>query len=242
MKGKFGIIDVESQPNAIMIFFDIDQTLINHQQAQDTATLLFLQRFSSLLPYTLEEFCQCWQTVMEKHFTTFLRGEITFVEHRRRRMKELFQGAESCLADDEADGRFAIYLQHYEDNWTLFDDVLPCLNVLSNRRLGIITNGNTKQQTKKLSQTGIATQFDIVVVSEDVGVSKPKPEIFLDACGRARVKAQQCIYVGDGLQNDALAAVAVGMKGIWLNREDLSYHQVAIPVIKHLDELVAVVS
>ncbi len=79
-------------------------------------------------------------------------------------------------------------------------------------------------------------------MSEDVGVSKPKPEIFLDACSQARVKARQCSYVGDSLQNDALAAVAVGMKGIWLNREDLSYHQVAIPVIKHLDELVAVVS
>lgn len=225
-----------------MIFFDIDQTLINHQQAQDTAALLFLQRFSSLLPYASKEFCLCWQTVMEKHFATFMRGEITFVEHRRRRMRELFQEAELYLADDEADGRFAIYLQHYEDNWILFDDVLSCLNALSNRRLGIISNGNTEQQTKKLCQTEIATRFDIVVVSEDVGVSKPKPDIFLSACRRARVKVQQCSYVGDSLQNDALAAEAVGMKGIWLNREDLPYHQVAIPVIKNLDELIAVVS
>lgn len=60
-----------------MIFFDIDQTLSNHQQAQDTAALLFLQRFSSLLPYASKEFCLCCQTVMEKHFATFMRGEIT---------------------------------------------------------------------------------------------------------------------------------------------------------------------
>ncbi|MGL5833279.1 MAG: HAD family hydrolase, partial [Waterburya sp.] len=160
-----------------MIFFDIDQTLINHQQAQDKAALLFWQRFSFLLPHTSEEFCQCWQTVMEKHFATFMQGEITFIEHRRRRMRELFHQAELDLADDEADRRFAIYLQHYEDNWTLFDDVLPCLNTLSNRRLGIITNGNTEQQIKKLCHTRIAKQFDIVVVSEEVGVSKPKPNI-----------------------------------------------------------------
>jgi putative hydrolase of the HAD superfamily len=227
---------------ATMIFFDIDQTLINHQQAQDTAALLFLQRFSSLLPYASEEFCQYWQTVMEKHFATFMRGEITFVEHRRRRMRELFQEAESDLANDEADGRFAIYLKHYEDNWTLFDDVLPCLNALSNLRLGIISNGNTEQQTKKLCQTGIATRFDIVVVSEEIGVSKPKPDIFLSACRRARVKVRQCSYIGDSLQNDALAAEAVGMKGIWLNREGLSCPQVLLPVIKGLDELVAVAS
>jgi putative hydrolase of the HAD superfamily len=150
------MIDVELQYAAIMIFFDIDQTLINHQQAQNTAALLFLQQFSSSLPYTSQEFCRCWQTVIEKHFATFMRGEITFVEHRRRRIRELFQETELYLADDEADERFAIYLQYYEDNWTLFDDVLPCLDALSNRRLGIISNGNAEQQAKKLHQTGIA--------------------------------------------------------------------------------------
>jgi putative hydrolase of the HAD superfamily len=224
-----------------MIFFDIDQTLINHQNAQDTAALLFLQQFSSLLPYSSQEFCKRWQTVMEKNFATFTRGEITFGEHRRRRMRELFQESEPCLTDDEADERFEIYLQHYEENWMLFDDVLPCLNALSNYNLGIISNGNTEQQTKKLCQTGIVERFSIIVVSEDVGVSKPKPDIFLSACRRAGVKAQQCNYVGDSLQNDVLAAKAVGMKSIWLNREDL-YCPLGIPVIKSLDELVAAAS
>ncbi|NJR63837.1 MAG: HAD family hydrolase [Cyanobacteria bacterium CRU_2_1] len=217
-----------------MIFFDIDQTLINHQHAQDTAALLFLQRFSSLLPYASEEFCHYWQTVMKKHFATFMGGKITFVEHRRRRMRELFQEAKPGLANDEADELFAIYLKHYEDNWQLFDDVLPCLNALSNCRLGIISNGNTEQQTKKLYQTGIATRFDIVVVSEKVGTSKPQPDIFLSACRRAKVQVEQCSYIGDSLQDDALAAKAVGMKGIWLNREGLHCPQRAISVVKSL--------
>jgi putative hydrolase of the HAD superfamily len=225
-----------------MIFFDIDQTLINHQKAQDTAVLLFLQQFSSLLPYSSQEFCKCWQVVMEKNFATFARGEITFSEHRRRRMREIFKESEPCLTDDKADKYFAIYLRHYEENWALFDDVLPCLNALSNHRLGIISNGNTEQQTKKLCQTGIAERFDIVVISEDIGVSKPEPGIFLSACRRAGVEARQCNYVGDSLQNDALAAEVVGMKGIWLNREELSYSQPVSLVVNDLYELVAAVS
>jgi putative hydrolase of the HAD superfamily len=225
-----------------MIFFDIDQTLINHQKAQDTAVLLFFQQFSSLLPYSSQEFCKRWQAVMEKNFATFTRGEITFSEHRRRRMREIFKESEPCLTDDYSDKYFAIFLHHYEENWTLFDDVLPCLNALSNRKLGIISNGGTEQQTKKLCQTGIAERFDIVVISEDVGVSKPEPGIFLGACHRAGVEARQCNYVGDSLQNDALAAEVVGMKGIWLNREELSYSQPVIPVINDLYELVAAAS
>jgi FMN phosphatase YigB (HAD superfamily) len=46
-----------------MIFFDIDQTLINHQYAQDMAAALFFQQFLSLSPYSPAEFYKHWQTV-----------------------------------------------------------------------------------------------------------------------------------------------------------------------------------
>jgi FMN phosphatase YigB (HAD superfamily) len=75
-----------------------------------------------------------------------------------------------------------------------------------------------------------------------VGVAKPKPEIFLTACLRAGINAQQCYYVGDSLQNDALAAEAIGMKGIWLNRKELSSSDIRLPVINNLNELVTVMS
>lgn len=221
-----------------IIFFDIDRTLINHRYAQDTAALLFLRQFASSLPYSPKDFYQLWQAVMEKHFTAFLQGKITFVEHRRRRMKDLFQKTESCLTDDEADGRFAIYVKNYEANWVLFDDVLSCLDGLSNYRLGIISNGNTKQQIRKLCKTEIVQRFDTIVISEEVGMSKPNPEIFLAACCQAKVEIGECLYVGDNLQGDAIAAQAAGLKGVWLNREEVTYAQVSIPVIQSLNELV----
>ncbi len=224
-----------------MIFFDIDQTLLDHQQAQDLSAVLFSQHFPSLDSQSPEEFSQHWQTVAEKHLATFLRGEITFIEQRRQRIREIFSVTESSLADDEIDRRFAIYLQYYEENWMLFDDVLPCLNSLSSNRLGIISNGNTPQQIKKLTQTGIIDQFDIIVVSEEAEASKPNPDIFRTACHRAAVAAKQCSYIGDNLQTDALAAQAVGMKGIWLNREGFSNQQIVIPQIKNLHELAAII-
>jgi len=50
---------------------------------------------------------------------------------------------------------------------------------------------------------------------------------------------QRCTYVGDSLENDVLAAQAVGMQSIWLNREELPAPQVAVPVIKNLYEFAA---
>jgi putative hydrolase of the HAD superfamily len=224
-----------------MIFFDIDQTLLDHQQAQDMAAELFLQQFPSSYSKSPEEFSQYWQTVAEKHLAPFMRGEITFVEQRRRRMRELFQETESYLVNDEADRRFAIYLQYYEENWTLFDDVLPCLNSLLNNKLGIISNGNTQQQIKKLSHTGIIDRFDTIVISEEVGIAKPNPDIFWRACHLATVEVERCSYIGDDLQTDALAATNTGMQGIWLNRVASSDAQITIPTIKNLQELATVI-
>jgi putative hydrolase of the HAD superfamily len=223
-----------------MIFFDVDGTLVDHQGAQDCAALLFLEQFAHVLPHPAEGFCTVWQSVMEKHWESFARGEITFAEQRRRRIRDIFE-ASTTLSDEEADVHFTTYLQHYERSWRLFDDVLPCLDALAGQRLGIITNGNAEQQVKKLQQTGIADRFSCVIASEAIGAWKPKPEIFWEACHRAGTEPQQCMYVGDSLELDALAAQAAGLKGVWLDRHTRSHAPVEVPIIATLERLVAII-
>ena len=76
-------------------------------------------------------------------------------------MRELFGRIGWELSDHEADDCFALYERHYRLHWTLFDDVLPCLQALSQHRIGIISNGNAEQQKRKLAQTGIAAFFAV---------------------------------------------------------------------------------
>lgn len=49
-------------------------------------------------------------------------------------------------------------------------------------------------------------------------VAKPDPRIFELACGHLGVPARAAVYVGDRLEVDAVAAMAAGLRGIWLNR------------------------
>jgi hypothetical protein len=91
-------------------------------------------------------------------------------------------------------------------------------------------------EKRKLQHTGIERYFDVIVVSEDAGVAKPHRDIFLIACRRARCAAQQCIYVGDRLEQDALASSAAGMRGFWLDRKNSQSHS-AVDVIGSLAEL-----
>jgi len=222
----------------MFVFFDIDATLVDHDKAAEMAASKFLQHFAHLLPYSHEaKFLKAWHEVSDRHNDLYFRGEVSLIEQRRNRMRELFAHAEPVLSGEEADTRFQVYLEHYESNWNLFDDVLPCLDSLTRIPLGLISNGDLEQQLRKLKQTNLDGRFSTIMVSSEIGVSKPKPEIFLEACRRAGVSPESCIYVGDRLDVDALASRAVGMKGVWLNRKELPMPNLSVPVISTLSEL-----
>ncbi|MGH2795849.1 MAG: HAD family hydrolase [Actinomycetota bacterium] len=55
--------------------------------------------------------------------------------------------------------------------------------------------------------------FDVVVVSGEVGLRKPQPEIYLLACERIRAEPEECVFADD-FEVNALGATAVGMLGI----------------------------
>lgn len=219
-----------------MIFFDIDDTLVTNSRAQTQAALRFWDDFSDRLAPTRQEFPAVWDAVMQKHFADCAAGRISFDEQRRRRMRDILG------AEDKDGSAFGAYLAHYEREWALFDDVLPCLDALNGTPLGIISNGNGEQQRRKLSQFGLADRFACVIISEDLGVWKPNPEIFRAACKEAGASPEDCVYVGDILLTDARASQAAGMRGLWLNRARLPASDAGVPVIRSLSELPALIA
>jgi putative hydrolase of the HAD superfamily len=202
----------------MVIFFDIDETLVNQRQAEAAAARRFLEAYGKLLsrPYTVVEFCRHWRELREKHVRAFFSGDVSFTQQRHRRLRELFAGA--ALSSSEIDRRLAVYQEAYRSAWRLFADVRECLDALAHLELGIVSNGSAEQQWRKLRLTGIADQFSTVVISEDVGAAKPDSRIFAAACERAGRAPQHCVYVGDRLEDDALASRSAGLRGIWLSR------------------------
>lgn len=205
-----------------LVFFDLDDTLLDHRSAARFAAERFYEVFSSQLPFSRSDFVAAWDRLAEHYVNAHFRGELSWEEQRRARIRELFKTAEPELSGDEADRRFAVYAEAYELGWTLFTDVMPTLEALHGREVGIITNGSVHQQLRKLERLGIRERFSPVVISEAVGAAKPDPRIFHEACRLAGRRPQECLYVGDRLETDAKASAAVGMRGVWLRRGGLS--------------------
>jgi putative hydrolase of the HAD superfamily len=205
----------------MVVFFDIDGTLLDQRKAESYAAARFLETYGDRFPRcpTPPEFCSLWRRLREKQNPAFLTGAISSQEKRRLRMRELFSETEPRLSDADVDERVAIYAEHYRLGWTLFDDVRPCLDVLAaSSPLGIISNGSYEQQVRKLRHTGILERFEVIAISEDVGAAKPDRAIFQDACLRARCAPREGVHVGDRLDLDAQAGCQAGLRGIWLDR------------------------
>ena len=149
---------------------------------------------------------------------------------------------ECPLSDETADRVFDVYLTSYEAGWSLFPDVEPCLGQLSRHRLGVVSNGQSRQQRSKLERMGISERFDHVVISEDCGFAKPSPEIFLRACALFDEQPQRVLYVGDMYDLDAAAARQAGLAGVWLDRCCSATAAHVPPFVQSLDGLARLVA
>jgi putative hydrolase of the HAD superfamily len=77
-------------------------------------------------------------------------------------------------------------------------------------RLGLVTNCSA--ETPELwKRTPLASRFDAVGFSCELGVAKPEPGIYLAVCSFLDVAPVDCLYVGDGADNELAGAAGLGM-------------------------------
>ncbi|PKN26405.1 MAG: HAD family hydrolase [Deltaproteobacteria bacterium HGW-Deltaproteobacteria-21] len=222
-----------------MIFFDIDGTLMDNEAAERAAAVEFHRFHRGVFPESPEEFVDSWRATAEKYVRRYLSGELSFQGQRQERLKELFAHIRH-LSDTEADSLFEAYLDCYEKSWSLFSDVESCLERITGFGLGIISNGDSYQQRQKLTALGLIDRFSVITISGEVGVSKPNPQIFLDACRAAGANPADCWHIGDDLETDVHGCISAGIRGIWLNRRGMGSCE-GVPMIRSLLELKAVI-
>ncbi len=228
------------------VLFDLDGTLMDHEAARIAGLKAHL---SGLLPdMKSDEFTRLekeWKRLEALHYDEYTRGECTFVEQRRRRVRGMHAALElDPAAELTADAWFGSYLRHYRAAWSGFEDVLPALAGLvatyPSVAMGVVTNGEGEPQRAKLAAIGLGERFQVVVASGEEGVAKPEAEIFGRACVRLGVEREQTAHVGDRLDLDAEAATAAGLRGIWLDRLGNASGPAHVERISTLRELPAV--
>ncbi|GGK82187.1 HAD family hydrolase [Mangrovihabitans endophyticus] len=211
--------------------FDLDDTLIDHETAARHAVL----GWAADLAISDPEVVRRWARVSARHLDRYQRRELTFAEQRRERVRE-FLGV--AMTDQEADTLFGGYLERYEDGWTVFEDVVPTLRRARAAGLvvAVLTNGEDSQQRRKLDRLRLTPEIDVLVASSMLPAGKPDPRAFQRTVELLGVDSGDTMMVGDSLQKDVLAALAVGLSATLLDRAD-TQRNVGVPRVQSLHDL-----
>lgn len=105
------------------------------------------------------------------------------------------------------------------------------MNLASRFRLGLCSNFSDAATARAvIAEAGFLPHLRSLVISEEVGIRKPRPEIFESVARGLELEPREILHVGDSLKADVAGAAAVGMHTVWLTRrirqpeEELARH------------------
>lgn len=202
-------------PKAVL--FDLDDTLFDHQHASACALGELHNRYAVGIAF--EAFAAEHARVLEKYHLRFLSGEFTLDAARAARMAEMFAAFGEVVSEAKALEISLRYRELHQANRRLVAGAGELLGALHGRtKLAIVTNNSVTEQWDKLRYLGISDRFDAVLISEEIGITKPDRAIFDAALSRLDCAQDDAVMVGDNWEADVMGAQAAGIAAIWFNR------------------------
>ncbi len=201
------------------VYFDLDDTLLDHQHAEREALADVRRRYLEVFgTLSVDELQARYHAINSPLWRRYADGEIDKQTVKRARFERLVRDVGADHADARLIGRY--YLQRYAEHWAFVDGAREAYTTVADRRpVGILTNGFAEVQAKKLDRFPfLGDRADQVVVSEEVGVMKPDPDIFAHATQQAGVDADEILYVGDSRRSDIDGGRRAGWTTAWFAR------------------------
>ncbi|MCD9545265.1 pyrimidine 5'-nucleotidase [Photobacterium carnosum] len=193
------------------ILFDADETLF-HFDAFRGLQLMFSRHN---VTFTNTDFEQ-YEAINRPLWVDYQNGEISATELQNIRFESW--AVTLSLSTEQLNHDFLMVMADICTPLTGAKSLLDALKPQT--KLGIITNGFTALQEMRLQRTGFKDFFDVLIISEQIGVAKPDTRIFDYACQKMNItQRQNILMVGDNPQSDILGGINAGMDTCWLNVE-----------------------
>ena len=203
------------------VLFDVDDTLVDTQSAFAAAVSAVAEHYLPHLdPSRHSDVLAAWRADAGGHYRSYTRGEVGYLEQRMARANALHEQFGAAVLDQETDEAWnALFEQGFARAWAAHPDAPGIIERLRSEGLavGALTNAAVAYQTTKMHRAGLG-RVPVLVGVDTFGVGKPDPRVFLEACRLLGTAPERTAYVGDELDIDARAAVAVGMVGVWVDR------------------------
>lgn len=193
------------------LLFDLDHTLIDAHVSEAAAFDYTLRRAGATDP---DDYLETYVSINTVLWAAVERGDITPNDLRAERFAQLIAATDldadpHAMGDDFVHGMGA--------NGDLYPGARDVLEILSTRAtLALVTNGIGDVQRARLFRLDLDQYFDAVVISGEVGVAKPGPEIYdLTFAELGQPDKAATLMVGDSLSSDMAGAINYGVATCW---------------------------
>jgi putative hydrolase of the HAD superfamily len=198
------------------IFFDLDHTLWDFDKNSMLAFKRVFKKFKIIIEF--DAFLKIYEPINIEYWKKYREDKVSKENLRRGRLIDSFIFFDLIYTTEKIDEIADAYIQELPFDNHLFEGAVEILDYLILKyKLHIITNGFEEVQHKKLKNSGIDCYFSTVTTSEEVGLKKPNPKVFLTALNKANSLPAQSVMIGDSLEADILGANNIGMQTIFYN-------------------------
>jgi len=197
-----------------LILFDADGTLFDYDKAERFALEQSLKRYN--YNGDLEKIRTRYRDINFKLWDELEKASITKEQLRTERFLRLFNEYDLQYDVNEFSD---YYLEKLGEGNFLIDGSEEICKYLNEKyKLVILTNGIKEVQLSRLKKSSIKHYISDIIVSEEVGVSKPNPRIFEYTLNRLNHRDKDSvIIIGDSLTSDIQGGINFGIDTCWLN-------------------------
>jgi HAD superfamily hydrolase (TIGR01549 family) len=197
-----------------LLFFDLDDTLLDHTGAEARAQRETFAAFGTLFgSLSFAGWLAAYRGANALLWAAYGRAEIGREELHRRRFADPLSsfGLDAGAAEEVG----AAYLERYRRAWRLNEGAEELLAAAAELgEVGVLSNGFRELQRAKIARFELERWVRHVVLSEEVGAMKPARSIFdaavRAACGEEGGDGRRKLYLGDHFVTDVLGARAAG--------------------------------
>ena len=196
------------------ILFDADNTIYDFQASSEIAFHLSFEDYDIA---TGDEEYELFRNINFETWKAFEDNEIDHEQIKQIRFKKLFDQLNVKNIDPlKFNG---LYFKKIVENPKYMEGAEQLLNnIIGNVQLGLITNGMKEVQRPRLIHSRKLDVFDLVVISGEIGLSKPNKDFFQYAFDRMDgADKEKVLVVGDSLVADVQGAQAYGLEAVWYN-------------------------
>lgn len=201
------------------IFFDLDDTIWNFS-ANSLLSLEKLYQISPILRKLFpdkKDFFDIYHANNYLMWDLYSKGEVTTSQLKLERWRRTLASRQFEVLTAVCEELERNYLDILAKEKEVFPGMSEMLARLSKRfMLAILSNGFTKTQYMKLHYSGLEKYITRTIVSEEIGINKPSPELFNYAVAETGA-LPPLLMVGDHPETDVIGAMKSGWYAILCN-------------------------